>query len=761
MRKFLLPILLCFASNAAAQSVSLTGTVTDTPDNQTWNNGTISFTFFGPQGTSYRWTGGTLNPNTPITATLSGTGTYSVSVPDNSQITPTDSSWNIKVCPAVLPAVSSCFFINRTITSASTVLNLTPPSPRFTVPTTPQAGIPPISAYADSEIVGGWVGFSYYNLPGNSPRNCTAVSGNTCTWASSGINSQNGPGPVFNVKGYGAVGDANYIADGSTTVTVNTVTSVTAHFQTNAKVGQNIVCAASGNSTPIMAITPITAVTSDTVVTTTASAAGTSSNLRCIWYTQDDASKFVAAQNAALAAGAQNSVGLGPVLGTPSGTVYCPAGGYAVGSRIFNFIGSGSSLATAFIGEGRNKCILYMIPGITDPNDGFAVLMSSYNSSNSVMSGFSVEGLQFGTSFSHPIVQFNADTGFKMEDVSIFDVATTGNRGTMDFLGSSSGVVSNVLVQGGNGTSTDFACGFNGTNGVVFRTLTCSNHNQNGFFTGNGIRSVFGDNVPTFFNSIFDECGSSSADCYVFQTNGGAQFFGGWIGVGSSGRSAMNIDGTSQVWLANVNCGQYGNVANNANCATIASGGFLEATGSTLRSNGASGLIVSGPAGATFVDAGGNKYINCVSGTCLPITAANYGTVGFGGGIVPKATVTHTPNTCYAVTGNLLATAQNICTFLNDQNYQVLNITAQSGGTTPTNSCCTVAPVITLSDGTRTATLTMTTGKTQWSSAVDASTVNSVFASGTTLTISIGANTCATPPVNVSVSYVLQSVLNP
>src|SRR5207248_8154779 len=41
--------------------------------------------------------------------------------------------------------------------------------------------------------------------------------------------------------------------------------------------------------------------------------------------------------------------------------------------------------------------------------------------------------------------------------------------------------------------------------------------------------------------------------------------------------------------ISNVNCGQYGNVANNDNCATIASGGFLEATGSTLRSNGTSG----------------------------------------------------------------------------------------------------------------------------------------------------------------------------
>jgi hypothetical protein len=167
--------------------------------------------------------------------------------------------------------------------------------------------------------------------------------------------------------------------------------------------------------------------------------------------------------------------------------------------------------------------------------------------------------------------------------------------------------------------------------------------------------------------------------------------------------------------------------------------------------------------GATFVDLGGNDYRNCATtNPCQAVTAANYTTLGFNGGIVTKSTV-HMPfNTCYAVTGNLLATAQNLCTLLLDQNYQLINITAQSGGTTPAASACATPPVITISDGTRSATLTMTTAKTAWSSAVDAFTgANQVFANATTLTVSIGANTCATPPANVSVNYGLQSVLNP
>jgi hypothetical protein len=233
----------------------------------------------------------------------------------------------------------------------------------------------------------------------------------------------------------------------------------------------------------------------------------------------------------------------------------------------------------------------------------------------------------------------------------------------------------------------------------------------------------------------------------------GTTFWGSGAGSGTP----MYVDGTSTVYCVDCYIGAFNSV-NNFNALQMASGAKFYATSSTLAGNG-TGAAVNAPSGANFIDEGGNLIQNCNSTTCNPVTPAQYATLGFIGGVIPKSSLTHTPNTCFAVTGALLATAQNLCTLLLDQNYQLLNITAQSGGTSPTAETCATPPVITLSDGTRSNTLTMTGTGTQTTWSVTG--LSTIFASGTTLTVSIGANTCATPATNVSVNYVLQSVLNP
>ncbi len=144
------------------------------------------------------------------------------------------------------------------------------------------------------------------------------------------------------------------------------------------------------------------------------------------------------------------------------------------------------------------------------------------------------------------------------------------------------------------------------------------------------------------------------------------------------------------------------------------------------------------------------------------MTAANYATLGFNGGVVPKATVTHTPNTCHlTITPIVNATTYTLCNNLLDQNYQILNISASSFAATT----CPTAPIITISDGVQSTTMTLTTAKNAWKSTVDTSMgINNVFASGNTITVKydVGAlSACATPPTNLAISYVLQSVLNP
>jgi len=106
------------------------------------------------------------------------------------------------------------------------------------------------------------------------------------------------------------------------------------------------------------------------------------------------------------------------------------------------------------------------------------------------------------------------------------------------------------------------------------------------------------------------------------------------------------------------------------------------------------------------------------------VTAANYATLGFNGGIVPKATVAHTPNTCHlTITPIVNATTYTLCNNLLDQNYQILDIAASSFAATT----CATAPIITISDGVQSTTMTLTTAKNAWKSTVDTRTgINNV-----------------------------------
>jgi hypothetical protein len=162
-------ILLLFLISCAclAQNTSVTGTVTDT-GGQAWLNGSFTFKFLGPPQAI--WQGGALPLQ--ITGALTAAGAISATnVPDNGTISPVGTQWSITVCSATVP--QSCSTSNVTITGAAQVLTLTPTDLTFTVPTIPTFAFNPITAYADDEITGGWVGFSYYNLTSQTSRVCS------------------------------------------------------------------------------------------------------------------------------------------------------------------------------------------------------------------------------------------------------------------------------------------------------------------------------------------------------------------------------------------------------------------------------------------------------------------------------------------------------------------------------------------------------------------------------------------------------------
>ena len=109
----------------------------------------------------------------------------------------------------------------------------------------------------------------------------------------------------------------------------------------------------------------------------------------------------------------------------------------------------------------------------------------------------------------------------------------------------------------------------------------------------------------------------------------------------------------------------------------------------------------------------------------------------------------------------MTATSQSaapMCNFFVGSATNINHIKASSTTTT----ACTVAPVVTITDGTGTITLTITTAKSVWDSSVDASSGvgTTIFKPNGTITLSNTSGTCTTPPTNFSVSYNIAPILS-
>ena len=189
-----------FSPLALCQSTTVSGLVQDASV-QTWNNGTYTFTFVpNPSypASQYTWTGGAFS-NT-LSGTLSSSGTYSVSLPSNANITPQGSQWNLRVCPqASSPCYTTASF---TANGTTQTFNAFPPAIQIDLLNPPG---PSTLAYADSEIVGALIGSQYYNTTLATVRVCQASSNNNCTlWATIGTGGGGG--------GIGGSGTANDLA---------------------------------------------------------------------------------------------------------------------------------------------------------------------------------------------------------------------------------------------------------------------------------------------------------------------------------------------------------------------------------------------------------------------------------------------------------------------------------------------------------------------------------------------------------------------
>jgi hypothetical protein len=162
---------------AFGQHTTVSGTITDA-GGQSWAFGTYKISFFsnalpGP----FFLAGAPFDPGTTFSGALNSSGSFSgVSVPSSNFITPVGTAWFVTVCPA---ATSACF--TKTIPITGATMNLTglvvPPALNVPANQYNQA-----AAYQDSQIVGPYLGFTYYNLTDSTLHVCTGAT--ACTWVS-------------------------------------------------------------------------------------------------------------------------------------------------------------------------------------------------------------------------------------------------------------------------------------------------------------------------------------------------------------------------------------------------------------------------------------------------------------------------------------------------------------------------------------------------------------------------------------------------
>jgi hypothetical protein len=137
-------LLFALAAPLAAQSTTITATITDTPDGQTWNNGTVTAAFVPGSAAPSSWTGGAI-PN-QVAGVMNGSGAFTISLPDNKTVTPSGSAWRFTLCPdATTGCVNATLPVTGASESLSAQLSAVAQSPRF-------AASVAAYGYLDSEI---------------------------------------------------------------------------------------------------------------------------------------------------------------------------------------------------------------------------------------------------------------------------------------------------------------------------------------------------------------------------------------------------------------------------------------------------------------------------------------------------------------------------------------------------------------------------------------------------------------------------------
>lgn len=393
-------------------------------------------------------------------------------------------------------------------------------------------------------------------------------------------------GEPFNVKRFGAKGDARRVDDGVTLISNAKVTSATANF-TDADIGKQIWGISAGGILRL-ARTTIASVISSTEINVTSNSIGSASGVTLIIGT-NDTDALQAATAAAKAANAR-------------GTVRVPAGGYIFTELPFDFNETAVHAACSLVGDGSNSTVFYPAPDYdfasTTSNTGMFARFDSECREGRI-EGVRVEGQDYSMSGSGYGVISDAGNGLTLRDVRIEHVRGLSTHVSLnggDFL------VDRCHFEGASYLGVSVAGG-----GAILNTYI-GNHAYYGLY----ITSVTGESNTglhlSVIGGIIDECTYQS--CYV---NGSKDVkFTNVRFFGPVGKYACAVDGTSKVRFVNCEVIDYGNTGNRGGLQVL-SGGVAFVT--ACRFHGCGTLYGIDNAGTVYD--GGNNETNSKTGSAI------------------------------------------------------------------------------------------------------------------------------------------------
>lgn len=556
-------------------------------------------------------------------------------------------------------------------------------------------------------------------------------------------------GPVINVKipsvlcpGCTAFGNAQEL-NFNVSLSGTTITDTTdAPFQPT-DVGKVAWAIFNGNgggySETTPAVTTIAGFTDSGHITLTNTAADAScivNSCTFVWGNDDD----VAIHAAVTAATSSNwQATNGNSFGPASSVIYMPCGGYIYKTNIN--LSPTQKAGPSLLGCATRQTVLFPRPDMSGSGSGASVYMVD-NANGGFIRDIMFEGSSFlwapGGAGYGLIVEHGS--GRQIENLEMAHTPISNASAAINVTGTNLHIydlhVHDAVSGGASYDLSNGACTFSGSNIDVYAGI-CSNYNQNLLILN--MNNDKGGQRITFWGGVMDECGLLSAGtaCSTVTNSDDVSFFGTAMWSQQNATAyPLSLTSNSVVRVEGVDIGPYcGSACTLGSSVVLDSTSRLIAAESKFRNYGA-GHTLTGP--GTYVDGGGNVYLA-------------FGGLGNGFSTSGSPTVvtsqTHAANTCVDALASFAATT--LCNQYLDQKLQVLRVLASSNATTT----CATAPVVTLTNGTASQTLTLTTGAATWDSGATAT----IYGAGSTITVSVSAGSCVTPPTNLAVTFTYQS----